>query len=107
MTEEPIPKLIARLSVPTILSMLVTNIYNLVDTARRAGREPARARRWGVIFGYMAVLAGRGLHVRPGSGSIAARLLGSRDGEQASRTASTGVICSFGIISVVPGPVFR
>ena len=33
MSLPPIPKLILGLSVPAIISMLVTNIYNLVDTA--------------------------------------------------------------------------
>ena len=33
MTETPVPKLIAGLSVPTIISMLVTSIYNMADTA--------------------------------------------------------------------------
>mgnify|MGYP006920144795 CR=1 FL=1 len=32
MTETPIPKLITTLSIPTIVSMLVTNIYNMADT---------------------------------------------------------------------------
>ena len=33
MTTEPVGKLLFTLSVPTIISMMVTNIYNLVDTA--------------------------------------------------------------------------
>ena len=32
MTETPIPKLILGLAAPTILSMLITSIYNLADT---------------------------------------------------------------------------
>ena len=32
MTTEPIPRLIGQLAVPTIISMLVTTFYNLVDT---------------------------------------------------------------------------
>ena len=32
MTETPIPKLILSLAAPTILSMLITSIYNLADT---------------------------------------------------------------------------
>lgn len=32
MTQTPISRLIAKLSVPTIISMLVTNIYNTADT---------------------------------------------------------------------------
>ena len=33
MTETPIPKLVATLAVPTVISMMVTNVYNVVDTA--------------------------------------------------------------------------
>jgi len=32
MTETPIPNLILQLGIPTIISMLVTNIYNMADT---------------------------------------------------------------------------
>ena len=32
MTTEPIPKLVGSLAVPTIISMLVTTFYNMVDT---------------------------------------------------------------------------
>ena len=47
MTEEPIPKLIARLSVPTILSMRWLRISLTWWTRPSSGSwEPARARRW-------------------------------------------------------------
>lgn len=32
MTEEPVPKLVVALAVPTVISMLITSIYNVVDT---------------------------------------------------------------------------
>ena len=32
MTTEPVEKLVMRLAIPTIISMLVTTFYNLVDT---------------------------------------------------------------------------
>ena len=32
MTETPINRLIASLSVPTVISMMITNIYNATDT---------------------------------------------------------------------------
>ena len=32
MTQEPVSRLILSLSLPTIVSMLVTNIYNMADT---------------------------------------------------------------------------
>ena len=45
MIETPIPRLVATLAVPTIISMLVTSIYNMADTlsARSAPRRPARS----------------------------------------------------------------
>ena len=51
MTQESIPKLIASLSIPTILSMLVTNIYNLVDTAFVGKLGTSESAAVGVIFG--------------------------------------------------------
>ena len=32
MTQTPVPRLIATLAVPTIISMLVTSVYNMADT---------------------------------------------------------------------------
>ncbi len=95
MTEDSIPGLIARLSVPTILSMLVTNIYNLVDTAFVGRLGTSQSGAVGVIFGYMSIIQAIGFMFGQGAGSITARLMGARDEENASRIASTGVLCSF------------
>ena len=96
MTQSSIPKLIARLSVPTILSMLVTNIYNLADTAFVGRLGTSQSAAVGVIFGYMALIQAIGFMYGMGSGSIMARKLGARDTLAASRTASTAVIFSVG-----------
>lgn len=108
MTEESIPRLIVSLSIPTILSMLVTNIYNLVDTAFVGQLGTSQSAAVGVIFGYMAILQAVGFMFGQGAGSIAARLLGARDEEQASRIASTGIVCAVGlgvILSLVSFPL--
>ncbi|MBQ6563551.1 MAG: MATE family efflux transporter [Clostridia bacterium] len=94
MTEESIPRLIAQLSVPTILSMLVTNIYNLVDTAFVGRLGTSESAAVGIIFGFMSILQAVGFMFGQGAGSITARLLGARDDRSASRIASTGIICS-------------
>lgn len=104
MTRQPVVKLIAALSVPTILSMLVSNIYNLVDTAFVGRLGTSQSAAIGVVFGFMAIIQAVGFMFGMGSGSISARLLGARDPEAASRTASTGILCSFGtgvLISVI------
>ncbi len=90
MTRTPIPTLIIGLSIPTILSMLITNVYNLADTAfvGRLGNSASGA--VGVVFGFMAIIQAVGFMFGQGSGSILSRLLGQQNAEEASRTASTG-----------------
>ena len=95
MTATPIPRLIATLSVPTIISMLVTNIYNLVDTAFVGRLGTSASGAVGIVFGFMAIIQAFGFMFGQGSGSIISRALGSRDTETASRTASTGCFGSF------------
>lgn len=97
MTEDPVVGLIAKLSIPTILSMLVTNIYNLVDTAFVGRLGTSQSGAVGVIFGYMAIIQAVGFMFGQGAGSISARLMGARDENRASRVASAGVLCSFAI----------
>ena len=96
MTKQSIPKLIVALSVPTILSMLVTNVYNLVDTAFVGRLGTSQSGAVGVIFGYMSIIQAVGFMFGQGAGSISARLLGAKDEQQASRIASAGILCSFG-----------
>lgn len=47
MTKTPIPRLVLGLAVPTILSMLITSIYNLADTFLWGRSPPALRARWG------------------------------------------------------------
>ena len=91
MTQESIPRLILTLSVPTILSMLVSNIYNLVDTAFVGRLGTSQSAAVGVIFGFMAIIQAIGFMFGQGAGSIAARKLGGKDPKTASRIATTGV----------------
>ena len=100
MTKTPVSKLILTLSVPTIITMLVTNIYNLVDTAFVGQLGTSASGAVGVVFGLMAILQAIGFMFGQGSGSIIARYLGHKKIQEASRTASTGFFCSlaFGVI---------
>lgn len=105
MTQTPISRLIVLLSIPTIISMLITNIYNVVDTAfvGRLGNSASAA--VGVVFGFMSIIQAFGFLFGQGSGSIISRLLGSRREEQATNTASTAFFCSLfmGIVIMVSG----
>ncbi|WP_243009098.1 MATE family efflux transporter [Clostridium sp. AM58-1XD] len=90
MTEAPVYGLILKLCGPTIVSMLITNLYNLVDTffVSRLGTSAGGAA--GVVFNLMAIIQAVGFMLGQGSGSNVSRFLGSRQTEEASRFASTG-----------------
>ena len=104
MTQTPVLPLITSLSVPTILSMLVTNIYNLADTAFVGQLGTAASGAVGIVFGYMAIIQAAGFMFGQGAGSIMARLLGARRVADAEKTASTAFFCSMisgGLIGLV------
>ncbi len=90
MTETPIQKLVGALAIPTVLSMLVTNIYNLVDTAFVGTLGNSASGAVGVVFGYMSILQAVGFMCGQGAGSIMSRSLGTKDVERATKYASTG-----------------
>lgn len=87
-------RLIVMLSIPTVISMLVTNIYNLVDTAFVGTLGTSASGAVGIVFGFMAVIQACGFLFGQGSGSIISRLLGSHNIEDASHTASTAFFLS-------------
>ncbi len=90
MTNTPVSRLIIKLSIPAIISMMVTNVYNLVDTAFVGQLGNSASGAVGIVFGFMAVLQAIGFMFGNGSGSIISRLLGAKNTEQASKIASTG-----------------
>ncbi|MGN0665454.1 MAG: MATE family efflux transporter [Huintestinicola sp.] len=108
MTETPVSKLILSLSVPTILSMMITNIYNLADTAFVGQLGNSASGATGVVFGFMSIIQAVGFMFGQGSGSIVSRLLGAKDTDNASRTASTAVFWAVvsGIMITVMGFIF-
>ena len=56
MTDMPIPGLVLRLSIPSIITMMVSNIYNLVDTAFVGRLGPSASGAVGIVFGFMAII---------------------------------------------------
>ena len=95
MTETPVPKLITTLAVPTIISMLVTSIYNMADTffVGRISTEATAA--VGIVFSVMAIIQAFGFFCGHGSGNSMSRFLGTGDTGSAQEMASTGFTLSF------------
>ncbi len=89
MTETPIPKLIIQLGIPTTISMLVTNIYNMADTffVGQLGSTSASGAT-GIVFGLMSIIQAFGFMYGQGAGSLISRHLGQKDPQSASKYAS-------------------
>ncbi len=92
MTETPIPKLILGLAAPTILSMLITSIYNLADTFFVGQISTSASGAVGIVSSLMAIIQALGFTLGHGSGTIISRSLGSRNTDAATRFASTSFL---------------
>ena len=95
MTKTPVEKLLIQLSIPTIISMLISNIYNMVDTAFVGTLGNSASGAVGIVFGFMAILQAIGFMFGQGCGSMLSRKLGRKDQEGACETASTGFFGAF------------
>ena len=108
MTETPVWKLVVTLGIPTTISMLITNIYNMADTyfvstlGKAAGGAP------GIVFSIMAILQAFGFMFGHGAGSHVSRLLGAKEEERAGKFTSTSLLLSSacGLIIMILGLVF-
>jgi putative MATE family efflux protein len=108
MTETPIGPLIASLAAPTIVSMLVTSIYNMADTFFVSKLGTSASGAVGVVFSLMAIIQAVGFTLGMGSGSWISRLLGARRDEAANEVASSGFFASiaFGLLLAAFGVAF-
>ena len=70
MTETPIPKLILSLAAPTILSMLITSIYNLADTFFVGQISTSASGAVGIVSSLMAILQALGFMLAHKKGEI-------------------------------------
>jgi len=100
MTETPIPQLVLSLAAPTILSMLITSIYNLADTFFVGQISTSASGAVGVVSSLMAIIQALGFMLGHGAGTIISRSLGSRD-----TTAATSFFTAlvFGVVLAVAG----
>ena len=97
MTETPIPQLVLSLAAPTILSMLITSIYNLADTFFVGQISTSASGAVGVVSSLMAIIQALGFTLGHGSGTIISRSLGSRNTKAATRFASTSFFTALAV----------
>ena len=90
MTTAPVERLIAKLAVPTIISMLISTIYNMADTFFIGMLSTSASGAVGVSFSVMAIIQALGFFFGQGAGANISQALGSQDAKRANELASTG-----------------
>ena len=108
MTQAPVEKLICKLAVPTICSMLITSLYNMADTFFVSKINPSATGAVGVVFSLMAIIQAVGFFFGQGSGSYVSRQLGIHNTQEAEKMVSFGFFTSFfsGFLIMIPGLIF-
>ncbi len=108
MTETPVHKLIITLGVPTIISTLISTIYNLADTYFVGSISTSASGAVGIVFSLMAVIQAFGFMYGHGSGTNLSKHLGMKDIETGKRYAATGFYLSLlsGLIITILGLLF-
>ena len=109
MLTEPVGTLIIKNAVPTIITMMVTAIYNTADTffVSRLGTSASGA--VGVIFSLMVLMQACAFTIGMGSGSITSRALGAEDFKKANTVCSSAIFTAFfiGVLFSIFGNLFR
>ena len=109
MTQGPVGKVIGRLAIPCIISMLVTSFYNMADTFFVGMmKSNAATGAVGVVFSMMSIIQAVGFFFGHGSGNYISRMLGQKNYKEASTMAATGFYLSLaaGVVICVLGQVF-
>lgn len=98
----PVEKLIPRLAVPTIFSMMITMIYNLVDAYFVGKLGTSASAAIGVVLGVQSIFQAFGFMMGHGAGSQISIRLGEGDRDAADRLFSTAFFHAL-VISVIVG----
>ena len=101
MTQTPVEKLIIQLAIPSIISMLITTVYNAADTFFIGQISTSASAAVGVCFSMMSIIQALGFFFGQGAGASISRALGNRKGEQAEELASLGFFSCIGLGSLV------
>ena len=108
MTQTPMPRLIIGLGIPTMLSMMVTSLYNLADTAFVSTLGDPAIAAVSNLLALMSIIQAIGFTYGMGSGALVSSLLGKRDREGADKIASSAFAIALfsGLLITIIGFLF-
>lgn len=102
MREEKIPKVLLKMALPTMIGMVVSAFYSVVDAFFVGGLGTSQMGAVSVAFPIGQIIVGLGMTFGCGAGSYISRLLGAEKNEEADCTASTALFSSLlaGVIMI-------
>lgn len=95
MTTKPVKVLVCKMAVPTIIAMVTTALYNVVDAAFIGRLSTEGTAGIGISFAYMTFIQALGFYFGHGSGNHISRALGAKDLTSAGVVATVGFITPF------------
>ena len=108
MTETPVARLILNLGIPTTISMLITNIYNMADTYFVGTQGESAQAATGVLFTVQAIMQGIAFMLGHGGGTFIARSLADKNTREATKYISSAFFVGgiLGLIITILGLTF-
>ena len=92
---EPLPRVITKMAVPSIVAFLITSIYNLADTFFVSGLGESATAAVSVNASLDQIIMMAGSMLAVGAASYVSRLLGARSKEKADQVLSTAFFLAF------------
>jgi putative MATE family efflux protein len=102
MRDEKISKVLLKLGIPTMIGMMVSALYSVVDAYFVGGLGTSQMGAVSIVFPIVQIIVGLGMMFGSGAASYISRLLGEEREEEANKTASTALFTSLfvGLISI-------
>lgn len=108
MTQSPVRQLVMKMALPTIIAMMTTALYNIIDAYFVGHISTEATAGVGVSFAYMTFINAFGFFFGHGSGNYISTALGAKQYGDAEKMAATGFLSSMGLgtIAAVVGLFF-
>lgn len=101
LTEWPIPKLISKMAIPSVVMQIVMLIYNTVDTYFIGKIDKSAAAAVGTVFAIQAIIQAIGFGFGMGVSSLCSRRLGAGKDEEANVYATSGIFGAAVLATVI------
>ncbi len=95
MTESSVTKLVISLSIPTVLSQMITSIYNMADTYFVTSLGDSAVGAVSVVYALQSIIQAIGYGLAMGASSLVSRKLGQEENQSASKYASCAFYAAF------------